>query len=698
MVPNESSTLGQNRYSILGVEGSTPVVRRALASEDSMQYWSSDDNADKESEGPEEAAQPSAGRQIPETPTPVGKSRPPDAALPPLSGSAIDETPRTRKRQRVNSDGDAGRVDDEYLNPTKGGEERGPGETAHEHPPPYNADDEAASPLVKATLAQIVHGLAVGPAQAATTQGTDSSKEALLEWLTAQVRAKMRHEDSAAEKAQQNPPRMATEPITGGEASRASDAPMAPKAGEERQRPRGTEMAGGSQEQARRGGSPMSVDGRPLTRFATAPQEFEDAASLTSRDKGKARDDSMREDPVEGIEIERCTLSPRALGLDIDEELDDPSPLDIPLAQPFPAMTPTPAAPTPVPANDDALYTPTHNGKYPKVHLDGPGDRARNLTQDALRRYEAAGQKRCGVEVFGQIKLSSTALCEVAGKLETAILDKTKAGGVILIQPTKPAGSFDPKMVPGTWIVLDLEDEEVGVLADDGAVTTEDISFFVFRDIHEVPDLLFALKGFVQMRDDHAKKEIGAILSRDEHKAEIINLVKQNPDYEGKDPAAVATRLIRSMHVRCQRVKTREHGTIIVAYVYMKSPTRSGGKWEIWRDGLVEEAFNPNVFDHPYQRISTERCRGCHGVDHPTVLCPYLELEGWHGSVRDLGDSPWASASGTPNRGAHNSGRGRGAPANPRNDSYEGYGQGPYQGQRGGYGGRGARGRPYHRR
>ncbi|KAL7282741.1 hypothetical protein ACG7TL_004215 [Trametes sanguinea] len=309
--------------------------------------------------------------------------------------------------------------------------------------------------------------------------------------------------------------------------------------------------------------------------------------------------------------------------------------------------------------------------ELPQVYAATPADRARHtLTAeyDEWRREKNDHGTACTAEIYGRIGLDAESICGASALLSAVVATYTGVQDFKLGQPRDPPYPVNPRNLPATWFLSKLPVWAVKILVQDvRAVSTPEISVIFHEHAEEIPELLVSIIGFHQLNDGVAEAKIREILAEEVTFEGIAELAAENSAFSGANKYEVANQLVGGMYVRCRRVDEGTVGSLIVAHVYMKSPTDNPDWWMTWRSNLIEKFFRGSL----YELGPDMRCDGCHGMDHTTQQCPYLRVPGWHGtsgglqkvgSLRPGPDSPAAWARG----------RGDGYAAN---DPAMGYGQ-----------------------
>lgn len=64
--------------------------------------------------------------------------------------------------------------------------------------------------------------------------------------------------------------------------------------------------------------------------------------------------------------------------------------------------------------------------------------------------------------------------------------------------------------------------------------------------------------------------------------------------------------------------------------VYLYTTARTVTEWYAWRDAIVTTVFT-SFRDGTGTGMAPTMCTNCHGMDHPTGLCPFEPIPGWNG-------------------------------------------------------------------
>ncbi|KAH9858432.1 hypothetical protein C2E23DRAFT_879929 [Lenzites betulinus] len=283
---------------------------------------------------------------------------------------------------------------------------------------------------------------------------------------------------------------------------------------------------------------------------------------------------------------------------------------------------PAPALPT------GPIFTPTPVGGFPEVVTNEPDDLLAGLpmARIAAVRDPATGNT-LGVHVFNAGFPSARDLRPMSAAITETIQGFTGELTFLLVPPevewaVPPERRPDP---PITWIVLGLSSAAVERLAEQRVISTPAITLLLYRPVTSVPRFLFLAGGFAHDHNNSVMHAIWTVFSGPRVLPGILNLAQSNSAFIGMHPEDVARQILGSLEVR---VTTLRNGNIIAA-IFCDSPTSSPPRWREWRDSISRLPF-PSSFNSTGFARRAGRCRGCHGSDHPTYLCPFQDVPGWN--------------------------------------------------------------------
>ncbi|RDX43888.1 hypothetical protein OH76DRAFT_1487554 [Lentinus brumalis] len=197
----------------------------------------------------------------------------------------------------------------------------------------------------------------------------------------------------------------------------------------------------------------------------------------------------------------------------------------------------------------------------------------------------------------------------------------------IIVPPEAPLNAITtPHAAPFAWGVLELSEGAACMLRAARVVSLPQITFFVHSNVPTITRFLFSARGFSHNRNsDIALTVQRTFLGRDVL-SRFWALMQNNPEYGGLTSGQALRRIVGTLRIR---VLTLENGTIL-AGTYINPPTNNADRWLVLVGQMSQLMFTSNRNTTGFV-ARMMRCLGCHGTDHPTHLCQYQELQGWHG-------------------------------------------------------------------
>ncbi|KAI9065873.1 hypothetical protein FKP32DRAFT_445975 [Trametes sanguinea] len=298
-------------------------------------------------------------------------------------------------------------------------------------------------------------------------------------------------------------------------------------------------------------------------------------------------------------------------------------------------------------------------------------------------------------EVYAIEKYDLKTATETAKRLGATIAIISEEGEPSVQTPQEKPDDVPVMHAPTAILISDLTKRTKDLLLDMGTWSTDGITFTVHEFERVVPEFLLALEGFTQDRPLTVAKIIQETLEANPARTNIEKLVLKNPKLmvKGADSLEITMSYISKLHVKMRRLIEGDETSLLIAYVYMKSPAYTSKEWESWRETLFDHDFTGRNGRKVKIRRTT-RCAGCHGVDHMSHQCPFPLIEGWNGGPASKPQTP--ATAGRTNAGSSGMGRaydvGHGAPQGSSSRG-GGPGRGSFQQGRGTHGPRGYAGK-----
>ncbi len=292
----------------------------------------------------------------------------------------------------------------------------------------------------------------------------------------------------------------------------------------------------------------------------------------------------------------------------------------------------------------------------PPIHFDDPEMLLKGLAAERIHVIFRQPQGTAilvriyngGVPRASNVKSQSDALAEA--------LSATGAKDFILVPPAQAWGQeLSLQDQPMTWVVLRLRPEHARTLVSQLVWSSRKIMFLAFNRDLKFDRFIGRVGYYTHNSDNDVDTSIRRTFAGPLVLPSIRSLVVEHPRILPEDVDPTVAKVLDSIHIL---VLTYPNGNII-ANVYCDAPTFSVEAWRSWIVFLHDVPFwsdlNPTgTFLRPI------RCAGCGGADHPTFMCPFVEIQGWNGPIpgtASIEAPPAAPLPGSvPNRGSSSRG------------------------------------------
>ncbi|OSD00925.1 hypothetical protein PYCCODRAFT_1469110 [Trametes coccinea BRFM310] len=238
--------------------------------------------------------------------------------------------------------------------------------------------------------------------------------------------------------------------------------------------------------------------------------------------------------------------------------------------------------------------TPRPVDGFPEVETLGPGDRTRHTMERALKHWRSEPTNtKLLAEVFAIERYDLKTATETARRLGRTIAIISDEEEPSVQTPQEKPDDVPALHAPTATLITDLSPRARSLLLDQGTWSTKDITFTVYERERENPTFLLALEGFTQDRPDAVARIVRETLEANPAFSNIENIVLKNPKLMARNPdtVALAMSFIKSLHVKMRRLADDDDTSLLVTYVYMRSPAYTTKEWEVWRESLFDHDF-----------------------------------------------------------------------------------------------------------
>ncbi|KAI0685500.1 hypothetical protein C8T65DRAFT_701508 [Cerioporus squamosus] len=345
--------------------------------------------------------------------------------------------------------------------------------------------------------------------------------------------------------------------------------------------------------------------------------------------------------------------------------------------------------------SDEPTDLPT--GGFPRIHREDPEARIRGMAVEWIQEiWTDPPHSSFLLDVFNyRYTEDETYNRRISERLRNRVEQATGDSNFDVVPPeADPRLNARSRDLPTTWAIRGLSAAGVANALRRGVWSFHDISFFAFPRAAERTSWICMLEGFLDGNATKIRAAVLRALAEEDMRAWLEAMVETNTEFQGTSVADGVRAIIASVRVEPMRMGNGN----FVANIFIRSPTRDIREWRRWAENLRARRYR--TFANGTGRVRhTTRCSGCHGVSHPTHICPFPRLRGWNGPRQGDGvfgersgaedeSSPGVDDAGygrrqTQNRDDRNRGRGGGSTPNPRGGR-GGYNGGPNRGRGGG--------------
>lgn len=268
-------------------------------------------------------------------------------------------------------------------------------------------------------------------------------------------------------------------------------------------------------------------------------------------------------------------------------------------------------------------------GIMPKVHVADPMDVLKYIDIDLIGEWESYQNGKLLAIPFGNEAENLDNHKGIVERLLTAATEITQADNVGISTPIPSEKVSRDERLPNSFLIYNLSDENINTLMQRGVWSSSAITFRVVELNPPRPDFLFTLKGFTT-RDDTSILNVVKTVWQGHEAQKLINGVIDSfscPNIRDNIHA-----FLRSVYIK--RLNFRTKGNVEAPRFNVYADSRFIPDDDIWfnlRKSLANLPYTTPMLGRGTAEISPSTCSICHGVDHPTGMCEFPEMEGWNG-------------------------------------------------------------------
>ena len=268
----------------------------------------------------------------------------------------------------------------------------------------------------------------------------------------------------------------------------------------------------------------------------------------------------------------------------------------------------------------------------PKVHDANPTAIFDSIDLSVIDEWDSLPEGKLAAIPFGPEVDKISLHDEIRRRIFTAAAEITKAQQTAVAGPRPHAHAKQDATPPYTFLIYNLSEIQRRTLLDRSVWSSAEITFRVTPLLPTKPDFLFSIAGLSTLATDNVRE----MVLRTWQKREPLLAVKAIIQATNNDAHATSLddleSFLNSMVVERLDMKEKK-GILAPRYnVYANANfIQDPDTWEALRHTLATQQYHSTMLGCGTVRLTPFNCRVCHGVDHPSGLCPFLDIEGWKG-------------------------------------------------------------------
>jgi hypothetical protein len=220
----------------------------------------------------------------------------------------------------------------------------------------------------------------------------------------------------------------------------------------------------------------------------------------------------------------------------------------------------------------------------------------------------------------------------VKSKLLKAVFGLTRSLNTMVAAPKPDGESNQDPNLPLTFLIYGLEEHSYNKLLSNTIWSSEAITFRVVSLDFPRPDFLFTIKGFSTLDVGAIYKMVHKVWHDEQTGRYFQELIDGAPDVEKAHTKQVLQNFVESM--RTERLNIKVSGGLLSPKFNVLADCSTIPSDDLW--SRLSDYFAARTYNLPLQGDGTVqtrpyRCGLCHGVDHPSGLCPFPNVKGWKG-------------------------------------------------------------------
>jgi hypothetical protein len=220
---------------------------------------------------------------------------------------------------------------------------------------------------------------------------------------------------------------------------------------------------------------------------------------------------------------------------------------------------------------------------------------------------------------------------EIVGALQSTVKDIFTCENVKVTAPMASSAPTNLDHAPFTYMMRNITTDIAKALVSQRCWATEKIGFLVYTTDPITLQYLGAVEG-LNATDKEDVAQIRELIARTLYEMDtgliIAEISASDPALSKLEAHQWAAEVIKTL--RINMINIRAQGGLLwpIANMYIDCPCESDEDWSRLVDAVAQTKFKHSLLGTGTIHCGWT-CTICHGVDHPSGLCPFPTVPGW---------------------------------------------------------------------
>ena len=268
----------------------------------------------------------------------------------------------------------------------------------------------------------------------------------------------------------------------------------------------------------------------------------------------------------------------------------------------------------------------------PKIHDANPTAIFDLIDLSVIDEWDSFPEGKLAAIPFGNEVNKLYRHDDIRRKIFNAAAEITKAQHAAVAGPRPHANARQNARPPHTFLIYNLSELQRRTLLERTVWSSAEITFRVAPLLPTKPDFLFSITGLSTLATDDVRE----MILNTWRKKETLIVVKAA--IQTTDEATPTTNLrtledfLNTLEVKRLDIKEKKGALAPEFNVYAKADyIKDHNVWGDLHHSLATQQYHSTMLGRGNVRVIPFNCRICHGVDHPSGLCPFPNITEWKG-------------------------------------------------------------------